>query len=59
MNQTQLDDMMATLQAQSDALRRTQDQQAATNSQIMTSMAFLADAMKSFKTTMDNEQDEA
>ena len=37
-----MDAMMSTLQAQSEILRRTQEQQATT----MTSMAFLADTLK-------------
>ena len=41
-NQAQMDAMMSTLQAQSEILRRTQEQQATT----MTSMAFLADTLK-------------
>ena len=49
MSQAQIDAMTATLQAQNDVLRRTQDQQASSNEQIMTSMAFLVDTMKKFQ----------
>ena len=38
--------MMDTMRAQNDAMKRSQDQQAANNAQIMTSKPFLAYALK-------------
>ena len=58
MTQAQIDTMMATLQTQSEVLKRTQEQQAASNAQIMhmqSSMAFLADTMKKFQDNGNNE----
>ena len=59
MTQAQIGTMMATLQTQSEVLQRTQEQQAASNAQIMhiqPSMAFLADTMKKFQDNGNNEQ---
>ena len=51
MTQAQIDTIMSTLLAQNGVLRRTQEQQAASNAQIMASMPFLADTMKKSHTT--------
>ena len=50
--------MIIKLQAQNEVLRRTQDQQASSNAQIMSSMAFLAGAMKNFQSTSNEKRDE-
>ena len=56
MSQAQMGAGMATLQANNDVLRRTQDyQQAFSNAQIISSMAFSADAMKQFQPNSNDQ----